>query len=216
MSRYSRYNNARSNRSNQYGFNMGDSGSNKPVFNSTLYFSPPSTMQIRVSNYGRDVMLHCTKGGRYMPVRENEYYDLHASHSQIKKLIKKCKAKISDSNLDPEYEENNFDVVESSAQTKKMMQKKKRKAEKFKKKTKQVSESSTDSDQSDSDPEITQKKKKKSDKTKKSKKKSVEFSSGSEPSDSDIGNNDHDSSEEEPIPDSPLPVTSKKKDKING
>ena len=54
-------------------------------------------MQLRVSHYFGDVMLHFTKSGgmnkqdRYLPMRESEYIDLLSMVDEINKLIEKTK-----------------------------------------------------------------------------------------------------------------------------
>ena len=76
-----------------------EQGGNKyvPKCNYTFYFQPPSMMQLRVSHYFSDVMLHFTKSGgmnkqdRYLPMRENEYFDLLSMVDEINKQIKKTK-----------------------------------------------------------------------------------------------------------------------------
>ena len=51
-----------------------------PKHNYTFYFQQPSTMQLRVSHYFGNVMLHFTKSGgmnkqdRYLPMRERQIY----------------------------------------------------------------------------------------------------------------------------------------------
>ena len=74
-------------------------GGNKyiPKRNYTFYFQPPSMMQLRVSHYFGDVMLHFTKSGgmnkqdRYLPMRESEYIALLSMVDEINKQIKKTK-----------------------------------------------------------------------------------------------------------------------------
>ena len=61
-----------------------EQGGNKyiPKCSYTFYFQPPSTMQLKVSHYFGDVMLHFTKSGgmnkqdRYLPMRGSEYIAL--------------------------------------------------------------------------------------------------------------------------------------------
>ena len=68
-----------------------------PKCNYTFYFQPLSTMQLRVSHYFSDVMLHLTKSGgmnkqdRYLPMRESEYIALLSMVDEINKQIKKMK-----------------------------------------------------------------------------------------------------------------------------
>ena len=76
-----------------------EQGGNKYVLkcNYTFYFRPPSTMQLRISHYYGDVMLHFTKGGgmnkqdRYLLMRESEYIALLSMVDEINKQIKKTK-----------------------------------------------------------------------------------------------------------------------------
>ena len=76
-----------------------EQGGNKyiPKCNYTFYFQPPSMMQLRVSHYFSDVMLHFTKSGgmnkqdRYFPMRESEYITLLSMVDEINKQIKKMK-----------------------------------------------------------------------------------------------------------------------------
>ena len=78
-----------------------EQGGNKyvPKCNYTFYFQPPSTMQLRVSHYFDDVMLHFTKSSgmnkqdRYLPMRESEYIVLSSMVDEISKQIKKTKKK---------------------------------------------------------------------------------------------------------------------------
>ena len=59
--------------------------------------TPPSTMQLRVSHYYGDVILHFTKSGgmnkpdRYLPMREGEFVALLSMVDEINKQIKKTK-----------------------------------------------------------------------------------------------------------------------------
>ena len=68
-----------------------------PKCNYTFYFQPPSIMQLRVSHYFGDVMLHFTKSrgmnkqDRYLPMRENENIALLSMVDEINKQIKKTK-----------------------------------------------------------------------------------------------------------------------------
>ena len=74
-------------------------GGNKyvPKCNHTFYWHPPSTMQLRVSHYYGDVILHFTKSGgmnkpdRYLPMREAEFVALLSMVDEINKQIKKTK-----------------------------------------------------------------------------------------------------------------------------
>ena len=62
-----------------------------PKCNYTFYFQPPSTMQLRVSHYFGDVILHFTKSGgmnkqdRYLPMRESEFVALLSKVYEINK-----------------------------------------------------------------------------------------------------------------------------------
>ena len=74
-----------------------EQGVNKyvPKRNYTFYWHPPSTMQLRVSHYYGDVMLHFTKSAgmgkpdRYLPMRETEFEALLSMIDEINKQIKK-------------------------------------------------------------------------------------------------------------------------------
>ena len=66
-----------------------------PKCNYTFYWHPPSTMQLRVSHYYGDVILHFTKSSgmnkpdRYLPMREGEFVALLSMADEINKQIKK-------------------------------------------------------------------------------------------------------------------------------
>ena len=66
-----------------------------PKRNYTFYWHPPSTMQLRVSHYYGDVILHFTKSSgmnkpdRYLPMREGEFVALSSMADEINKQIKK-------------------------------------------------------------------------------------------------------------------------------
>ena len=76
-----------------------EQGGNKyvPKCNHTFYWHPPSMMQLRVSHYYGDVILHFTKSGgmnkpdRYLPMRESEFVALLSMVDEINKQIKKTK-----------------------------------------------------------------------------------------------------------------------------
>ena len=76
-----------------------EQGGNKyfPKRNHTFFWHPPSTMQLRVSHYYGDVILHFTKSGgmnkpdRYLPMREGEFVALLSMVDEINKQIKKTK-----------------------------------------------------------------------------------------------------------------------------
>ena len=66
-----------------------------PKHNYTFYWHPPSMMQLRVSHYYGDVILHFTKSAgmnkpdRYLPMREGEFVALLSMADEINKQIKK-------------------------------------------------------------------------------------------------------------------------------
>ena len=76
-----------------------EQGDNKyvPKCNHTFYWHPPSMMQLKVSHYYSDVILHFTKSGgmnkhdRYLPMRESEFVALLSMVDEINKQIKKMK-----------------------------------------------------------------------------------------------------------------------------
>ena len=76
-----------------------EQGGNKyvPKHNHTFFWHPPSMMQLRVSHYYGDVILHFTKSGgmnkpdRYLPMREAEFIALLSMVDEINKQIKKTK-----------------------------------------------------------------------------------------------------------------------------
>ena len=76
-----------------------EQGGNKyiPKCNHTFYWYPPSTMQLRVSHYYGDVILHSTKSrgmnkpDRYLPMRDAEFVALLSMVDEINKQIKKTK-----------------------------------------------------------------------------------------------------------------------------
>ena len=76
-----------------------EQGGNKyvPKHNHTFYWHPPSMMQLRVSHYYGDVILHFTKSrgmnkpDRYLPMRESEFVALLSMVDEINKQIKKTK-----------------------------------------------------------------------------------------------------------------------------
>ena len=76
-----------------------EQGGNKyfPKHNHTFFWHPPSMMQLRVSHYYGDVILHFTKSGgmnkpdRYLPMREGEFVALLSMVDEINKQIKKTK-----------------------------------------------------------------------------------------------------------------------------
>ena len=97
-----------------------EQGDNKyvPKCNHTFYWHPPSMMQLRVSHYNSDVILHFTKSGginkpdRYLPVRESEFVALLSMVDEINKQIKRTKkiARKERQHLDDESN-NNFTQV---------------------------------------------------------------------------------------------------------
>ena len=68
-----------------------------PKHNHTFYWHLPSMMQLRVSHYYGDVILHFTesrgmnKQDRYLPMRESEFVALLSMGDEINKQIKKIK-----------------------------------------------------------------------------------------------------------------------------
>ena len=72
-----------------------EQGGNK--CNHTFYWHPPSMMQLRVSHYYSDVILHSTKSkgmnkpDRYLPMRQSEFVALLSMVDEINKQIKKMK-----------------------------------------------------------------------------------------------------------------------------
>ena len=76
-----------------------EQGGNKyvPKHNHTFYWHPTSMMQLRVSHYYSDVILHFTKSrgmnkpDRYLPMRESEFVALLSMVDEISKQIKKTK-----------------------------------------------------------------------------------------------------------------------------
>ena len=66
-----------------------------PKCNYTFYWHPPSMMQLRVSHYYGDVILHFTKSAgmnkpdRYLPMREGEFVALLSMVDEINEQIKK-------------------------------------------------------------------------------------------------------------------------------
>ena len=97
-----------------------EQGGNKyvPKCNHTFYCHPPSMMQLRVSHYYGDVILHFTKSGgmnkpdKYLPMRESEFVALLSMVEEINKQIKKTKkiARKERQHLDDESD-NNFTQV---------------------------------------------------------------------------------------------------------
>ena len=89
-----------------------------PKCNYTFYWHPPSTMQLRVSHYYGDVILHFTKSAgmnkpdRYLPMREGEFVALLSMVDEINKQIKKTNkiAKKEGQNLDDESNLNFIQV----------------------------------------------------------------------------------------------------------
>ena len=89
-----------------------------PRCNHTFYWHRPSMMQLRVSHYYGDVVLHFTKSGgmnkqdRYLPIRESEFVALLSMVDEINKQIKKMK-KIARKEIQHSDDEsnNNFTQV---------------------------------------------------------------------------------------------------------
>ena len=97
-----------------------------PKCNHTFFWHPPSMMQLRVSHYYGDVILHFTKSGgmnkpdRYLPMREGEFVALLSMVDEINKQIKKTKkiARKERQNLDDESDINFTQVTLPSMQKK--------------------------------------------------------------------------------------------------
>ena len=76
-----------------------EQGGNKyfPKRNHTFFWHPPSMMQLRVSHFYGDVILHFTKSGgmnkpdRYLPMREGEFVALLSMVDQVNKQIKETR-----------------------------------------------------------------------------------------------------------------------------
>ena len=93
-----------------------EQGGNKyvPKCNYTFYWHPHSMMQLRVSHYYSDAILHFTKSGgmnkqdRYLPMRESEFVALLSIVDEINKQIKKIKkiARKERQHLDDESDYN--------------------------------------------------------------------------------------------------------------
>ena len=97
-----------------------------PKHNHTFFWHPPSMMQLRVSHYYGDVILHFTKSGgmnkpdRYLPMREGQFVALLSMVDEINKQIKKTKkiARKERWNLDDESDINFTQVPLPSMQKK--------------------------------------------------------------------------------------------------
>ena len=97
-----------------------EQGGNKyvPKHNHTFYWHPPSTIQLRISHYYSDAILHFTKSrgmnkpDRYLPMRESEFVAPLSMVDEINKQIKKMKriARKERQHSDDESE-NNFTQV---------------------------------------------------------------------------------------------------------
>ena len=104
-----------------------EQGGNKyfPKCNHTFFWHPPSMMQLRVSHYYGDVILHFTKSGgmnkpdRYLPMRVGEFVAL-SMVDEINKQIKKTKkiARKERQNSDDESDINFTQVPLPSMQKK--------------------------------------------------------------------------------------------------
>ena len=96
-----------------------EQGGNKyvPKFNHPFYWHPPSMMQLRVSHYYGDVILHFTKSGcinkhdRYLPMRESESVALLSMVDEINKQIKKTKKIARKERQHSDDESKNFTQV---------------------------------------------------------------------------------------------------------
>ena len=105
-----------------------EQGGNKyfPKHSHTFFRHPPSTMQLRVSHYYGDVILHFTKSGgmnkpdRHLPMREGEFVALLSMVHKINKQIKKTKkiARKERQNSDDESDINFTQVPLPSMQKK--------------------------------------------------------------------------------------------------
>ena len=86
-----------------------------PKHNYTFYWHPPSMMQLRVSHYYGDVILHFTNSGgmnkpdRYLPMRESEFVALLSMVDEINKQTKKIARKERQHSDDES--DNNFTQV---------------------------------------------------------------------------------------------------------
>lgn len=102
--------------------------SKTPKYSHKFLWKHPSTLQMRVSHYGRNIMLHFTKGQKYLPVRESEFYDLLNMTDDIKKHIKKCKNLIKPlykDYVDDINDDEGFTTVPVSKRSLKLKQKRK-------------------------------------------------------------------------------------------
>ena len=85
--------------------------------NYTFYWHPPSTMQLRVSHYYGDVILHFTKSSgmnkpdRYLPMREGEFVALLSMADEINKQIKKT-SKIAKKERRHSDDESNHNFIQ--------------------------------------------------------------------------------------------------------
>ena len=88
-----------------------------PKCNHTFYWHPPGTMQLRVSHYCGDVILHFTKSrgmnkpDRYLSMRESEFVALLSMVDEINKQIKKTK-KIATKERQHSDDESNNNVTQ--------------------------------------------------------------------------------------------------------
>ena len=88
-----------------------------PKRNYTFYWHPPSTMQLRVSHYYGDVILHFTKSSgmnkpdRYLPMREGEFVALLSMADEINKQIKKT-SKIAKKERRHSDDESNHNFIQ--------------------------------------------------------------------------------------------------------
>lgn len=117
-------------RKSGYGFHINAGVNDQPVvYSHSFYLSPPSVMQVRVSHYGPDVVLHFANKQYYLQVKENEFYDLFSKYNDIVSHLKKCRRTIKF--LAPQTRKKcneTFSQIPPSEITKSLLKKKKRKA----------------------------------------------------------------------------------------
>lgn len=65
--------------------------SSKSKYSFSFHLDAPSKMEIRVSHYGSDPILHLSKGERYLPMKESEFHDIMAESEDIVKKIESCR-----------------------------------------------------------------------------------------------------------------------------
>ena len=102
-----------------------EQGGNKyiPKCNHTFYWHPPSMMQLRVSHYYSDVILHFTKSGgmnkpdEYLPMREGEFVALLSMVDKINKQIAKKERQHSDDESDINFTQVPLPPMQKKGQT---------------------------------------------------------------------------------------------------